>query len=124
MKDDEQVTFFLEKFLRLRNQLIGARVPYSNEELTLQLLCVLPKFYRSFVSSMGNQPSLTFDQLYQALKKEEIILGGTSSNSTISFDGNYKKNFTKMPYKTQRGKNTQSDNLKSNLNSQNQNNQG
>jgi hypothetical protein len=50
---------------------------------------------------VGNQPNLTFDQLCQALKNEDIILGGTSSNSTIAFDGNYKQNFTKMPYKTQ-----------------------
>jgi hypothetical protein len=68
---------------------------------------------------VGNQPNLTFDQ---ALKKEKFILGGTSSNSTIAFDGNYKNNFTKMPYKTQSGKKTQSVNLKSNLNYQNQSN--
>jgi hypothetical protein len=35
MKDDEQVTSFLEKNLRLRNQLIGVGIPYSDDELTL-----------------------------------------------------------------------------------------
>jgi hypothetical protein len=68
----------------LKNQLVGTGVPYSNDELTLQLLCALQKFYKSFVSLVGNQPNLTFDQLCQALKNEEIILGGTSSNLTTA----------------------------------------
>lgn len=70
MKDDGNVTSFLEKNLTLRNQLIGAKVIYFDDEIALQLLCSLPKSYKGFVSSVGNQPNLTFDQLCNALKKE------------------------------------------------------
>jgi hypothetical protein len=53
----------------LRKQLIRVEVIYSTNEITFQLLCSLPKSYRGFVSSMGNQPTLIFDQLCKALKK-------------------------------------------------------
>jgi hypothetical protein len=63
----------LEIFLSLRNQLIRAKVAYSNDELTFQLLCALPKSYKGFVILMGHQPNLTFDQLCHALRKEEVV---------------------------------------------------
>jgi len=53
----------------LRNRLIRVEVIYSTNEITLQLLYSLPKSYRGFVSSMGNQTTLIFDQLRKALKK-------------------------------------------------------
>jgi hypothetical protein len=59
-----------KKDLSLRNQLIGARVIYFDDGIALQLLCSLPKSYKGFVSLVGNQPNLTFDQLCNALKKE------------------------------------------------------
>jgi hypothetical protein len=34
----------------LRNQLIGAKVIYFDDEIALQLLCSLPKSYKGFVS--------------------------------------------------------------------------
>jgi hypothetical protein len=49
---------------------------------------------------VGNQPNLTFDQLCNALKNEEAVLGVTSSNSMTTFYGNYKTNNTKKPCKT------------------------
>jgi hypothetical protein len=57
---------------------------------------------------MGNQPNLIFDQLCNALEKaQEIIQEGTSSNLTMAFYDNYKRNNTKKPYKTQWGKKIQ-----------------
>jgi hypothetical protein len=56
--------------------------------------------YQSHVSLVGNQPNLTFDQLCNALKNEEAVLGVTSSNSMTTFYGNYKTNNTKKPCKT------------------------
>jgi hypothetical protein len=48
MKDDEQVTYFVKKFLCLRNQLMGIGVIFFDEKL-----CALPKYFKG---SMGNQP--------------------------------------------------------------------
>jgi hypothetical protein len=95
MSDDESITYFLEIFLCIRNQLIRARVAYSNDELTFQLLYALPKPYKGFVISMGRQPNLTFDQLCHALRKEEVVIGVHFSKSTTTFYRNYKRNFTK-----------------------------
>jgi hypothetical protein len=88
-------------FFSLKNQLIVVEVIYSIDEITLQLLCSLPKSYKVFITSMGNQPNLIFDQLCNALKKvQEIILHGTSSNITMAFYDNYKRINTRKSYKT------------------------
>jgi hypothetical protein len=88
-------------FFSLRNQLIVVKVIYFANEITLQLLCSLPKSYNGFISSVGNQPNLIFDQLCNGLKKvQELILGGTSSNLTMAFYDNYKRNNIKKQYKT------------------------
>jgi hypothetical protein len=34
MKDDEQLTYFVEKFLCLRNQLLGVGVTFFNKKFT------------------------------------------------------------------------------------------
>jgi hypothetical protein len=104
MKDDEKVISFMECFLSLRNQLIGVEEILSNEELIFQLFCASLKSFRGFVSLIGNQPNLAFDQLCHALRKEEVFLGVTFSNSNTVFYGNYKKNLPKKSYKTQLGK--------------------
>jgi hypothetical protein len=109
MKDDEKVISFLESFLSLRNQLIGVEETFSNEKLIFQLLCASSKSFRGFVSLMGNQPNLAFDQLCHALRKEEVFLGVTFQIQLWCFMKTIKRNYKKIIQNTI-GEGNQSDN--------------
>jgi hypothetical protein len=56
---------------------------------------------------MGSFPNLTFEQLYQALRKQKIVLGSNNTSKSTTFYENFKGNSIKKSFKYLQNKHNQ-----------------
>jgi hypothetical protein len=63
---------------------------------------------------MGSFPNLTFEQLCQALRKQETMLGGNNTSKSTTFYENSKGNSIKKSFKYSQNKHNQNGHYKPN----------